>query len=454
MEFQAVVMAAGKGSRMTEITSGCPKCLLPVGNLPLIFYPLYMLKQAGFQDVIVIVPEVAKTKLTEALSGKLDMKLDVVAIPSQEEWGTADSLRHIKSKIKTDIIVVTCDLVTDFSLRELADVFRAHDASLAVLLSVIPPSLVDASVPGYKGKQRGEKDIIGIDSSSGRLVLLNSEADFEEEIPMKLSLLRRNPVIQVYSNLVDGHVYIMKKWLLDYLADNEHISTLKGELLPVLVKKQYQNQKTQENLPQVSSSVMSVNPQKDIYSYIKEDEIKNLVCNLSKRNNNLASQKQSKQISCYSHIIKDNLFIRANTLKAYGEVNRQISRYLLNISNKLTNITKPLVLPMLQHNKAQIGNDCIVGENPVIGEKVSIKRSVIGNNCQLKDKVKITNSVIMDNVTVEEGCSIQGSIVCSNTYIGKQCEFKDSIIGRSQQVNDFCKLTNQVLQDVNRLLEI
>jgi translation initiation factor eIF-2B subunit gamma len=48
VEFQAVVLAAGKGSRMPEITSGKPKCLLPVGTKPLVWYPLYKLQQSGF----------------------------------------------------------------------------------------------------------------------------------------------------------------------------------------------------------------------------------------------------------------------------------------------------------------------------------------------------------------------------------------------------------------------
>lgn len=47
-EFQAVVLAAGKGSRMTEITAGKPKCLLPVGNKPLVWYPLFRLQRTGF----------------------------------------------------------------------------------------------------------------------------------------------------------------------------------------------------------------------------------------------------------------------------------------------------------------------------------------------------------------------------------------------------------------------
>ncbi|KAK7803198.1 hypothetical protein U0070_005745, partial [Myodes glareolus] len=48
MEFQAVVMAVGGGSRMTDLTPSIPKPLLPVGNKPLIWYPLNLLERVGF----------------------------------------------------------------------------------------------------------------------------------------------------------------------------------------------------------------------------------------------------------------------------------------------------------------------------------------------------------------------------------------------------------------------
>lgn len=48
-EFQAVIMAAGTGSRMFPLTERIPKALLPVGNLPLIWYPINLLDKAGFE---------------------------------------------------------------------------------------------------------------------------------------------------------------------------------------------------------------------------------------------------------------------------------------------------------------------------------------------------------------------------------------------------------------------
>ena len=48
-----MIMAAGQGARMTDLTASIPKALLPVGNMPLIWYPIQMLQKAGFKGTVV-----------------------------------------------------------------------------------------------------------------------------------------------------------------------------------------------------------------------------------------------------------------------------------------------------------------------------------------------------------------------------------------------------------------
>lgn len=47
-EIQAVVLAGGTGTRIKELTKKRPKCLLPIANRPMIYYPLKSLLDAGF----------------------------------------------------------------------------------------------------------------------------------------------------------------------------------------------------------------------------------------------------------------------------------------------------------------------------------------------------------------------------------------------------------------------
>jgi translation initiation factor eIF-2B subunit gamma len=51
MEFQAIVLAGGIGNRMNDLTVSQPKCLLPIGNKPMIYYPVRMLEKAGFSGI-------------------------------------------------------------------------------------------------------------------------------------------------------------------------------------------------------------------------------------------------------------------------------------------------------------------------------------------------------------------------------------------------------------------
>lgn len=105
-EFQAVVLAAGRGNRFPDLIGSRPKCLLPIGPYPMIFYPLHMLQTHGFTEIIVVVLESERSEIQQALErSSLKAKLDFATIPDSE-FGTADSLKHIKDRyiFKTHIL--------------------------------------------------------------------------------------------------------------------------------------------------------------------------------------------------------------------------------------------------------------------------------------------------------------------------------------------------------------
>ncbi|KAG8236950.1 hypothetical protein J437_LFUL016145 [Ladona fulva] len=216
-EFQAVVLAGGKGSRMTELT-GCKfKCLLPICNHPMIWYPLHMLEKLGFKDVIILVQELARAEVQSVLNRcALHLHLDIVGIPGNEDWGTGDSLRHIHDKIKRDILIVSCDLITNMSPLKAINIFRKYNASLVGMF--FPSTSEVFSAPGLKTKNKPEQDLVGIDPATSRLVFLASASDFEEEVQLPRALLRKHQRLSLYSRLVDSHLYILRKWVVDFLA--------------------------------------------------------------------------------------------------------------------------------------------------------------------------------------------------------------------------------------------
>lgn len=221
-ELQAVILAGGKGSRMTELTAGKAKCLLPIGNMPMIWYPLKLIQRSGFEEVIVVVCETMKNDVSSALDKlPLEIKIDLVALPNCEDLGTADSIRLIQEKIHKDIFVVSSDLIADLDVSEILNLHRKYDASVTALMLPMPSVPKDFVTPGPKDKQRPEIDLIGIDNESKRLVFLASASDFEETISLSKRLLGKHTNLTIHSRLLDAHLYIMKKWIIDYLVFNK-----------------------------------------------------------------------------------------------------------------------------------------------------------------------------------------------------------------------------------------
>ena len=67
----------------------------------------------------------------------------------------------------------------------------------------------------------------------------------------------------------------------------------------------------------------------------------------------------------------------------------------------------------------------MVGEGTVIGERCSVKKSIIGNHCVIGKNIKITNSIIMDYVTIEDGTKLEGVIIGQRAKISSRCQLKD-----------------------------
>lgn len=68
-----------------------------------------------------------------------------------------------------------------------------------------------------------EKDIIGYDSKTSRLLLMASASDYEENMPLSSSLLRKCSNLTLCSKLLDSHMYVMKRWLISYLVKDKWV---------------------------------------------------------------------------------------------------------------------------------------------------------------------------------------------------------------------------------------
>lgn len=348
-------------------------------------------------DVIIIVLESQKYEIAQRVDKlPLKMKYDFVTISSENDYGTADALRSISEKIKSDVFLISCDVVTNVDFYPVLNMFRKNDASVVSLFINGSSSSADAAsitIPGPKTKHKQEKDLVGINPDNDRLLFLASTSDFEDTMALPAHLLRSHGKIVIHSGLVDAHIYLVKKWVVDYLAKCDRFSTIKGELLPFIIKKQM-SKPTQSN---ACFSEVSFDTN-DIFDHVKQGELDQRI--LETNLNNISRVKKSHNaelIRCYAYIAPPESFgMRVNTMLGFCIANKKV----FGIWESLCGNT-PMVSPTAIIKSTQM-SDSAVAENTTISEKTSIKSTVFGASCVVHEKTRITDSYIMNNVVIEE----------------------------------------------------
>lgn len=86
--MKALVLAAGKGTRMLPLTKDKPKVLIPVLGKPFLYYVLENLKKTGFDNIAVIVGYKGE-QIKEYLSKNYP---NIIAIEQKEQLGTANAI--------------------------------------------------------------------------------------------------------------------------------------------------------------------------------------------------------------------------------------------------------------------------------------------------------------------------------------------------------------------------
>ncbi|XP_045475249.1 translation initiation factor eIF-2B subunit gamma [Harmonia axyridis] len=422
-DLQVIVLAAGKGSRMPELLSGKPKCLLPIGPKPLIWYILYKIQSMGYKDCIVVVLDNQKIEIEEAIKEcGLHINVDFHMIPHDEDFGTADSLRSIHEFIHSDVLVLPCDLFTDINLGTVITKFRAEDAAL-VALYLQPHSFNGLTLPGPKTKNKQERDIIMVDEDTHRLVLLASTSDYENDFIVQDSLSVKYPRCISYTNLVDSQVLLMKKWIIDYLTSQKAVSTLRGEFLPQLIRKHMINSESNDEILNYSKT-----EKKELYPRIPDDVVR-----------------------CFAHIAdKQNFGIRVNTLASFYFMNSKLADIWERIAPK-----EKLVLrsPKADIKSTQVDDKCIIWENAKLSEKTSFKNTIIGPNVEIGSFSRVFNCILMKNVVIKERVALENCIISDNTVIESKAQLNSCIVGCNQIIPEESKHSNEILTNSDRLIE-
>lgn len=121
--MQAVILAGGKGTRLSPYTLVFPKPMLPVGGHPIIETIIRQLAMHGFKDIIIslgYLGDLIQTYFKD--KSKIPAGVNLKYVNEDKPLGTAGALSLING-LEEDFLVINGDVLTTLNF---ADIYRFH----------------------------------------------------------------------------------------------------------------------------------------------------------------------------------------------------------------------------------------------------------------------------------------------------------------------------------------
>ena len=133
--MRGVVLAGGSGSRLLPLTRTINKHLLPVGQQPMIYYPVQALARAGIEDILVVTGVDHIGDIVSQLRSGEDHGCRFTYRVQERPLGIADALALAEDFAQgSPVVVVLGDNIFDAPLRPHIDAFLAAGAAAQIHL--------------------------------------------------------------------------------------------------------------------------------------------------------------------------------------------------------------------------------------------------------------------------------------------------------------------------------
>jgi mannose-1-phosphate guanylyltransferase len=181
--IKAFILAGGKGARLRPLVLNTPKPIVPLANIPFLFFQIDHIKRAGITEIILSLSYQPR-KITDIFGD--GMKYGVTMRYTHEDLplGTAGAFKAAMNLIDDTTIVLNGDVLTDIDIRDVLDYHRAKKAEATIAITrVMNPAgygLIEADSEGRVvqfTEKPAEDDVTGDTINAGIYVLERSVFD-------------------------------------------------------------------------------------------------------------------------------------------------------------------------------------------------------------------------------------------------------------------------------------
>ncbi|KAH9956472.1 nucleotide-diphospho-sugar transferase [Lactifluus volemus] len=458
-EFLAIVLA-GFGNGLSPLTGDhgdepCPKALLLVANRPMIDFPLTWIEQSGITEVLLICPTAHRSSISHHIhsdtssSSYPSLHVDVQTYDESpdEPVGTCAVLKHFSNRILRDFVILPCDFIPpeDLSLTSMLNKYRIEsnvDVTVVTSCWLKTHGMDKGATPDEWGPTGSSVPIIW-DKKSGTLLHIDTPDDRDrntDELELRMSLLSRYPVASLSSQYIDSHVYVCNRSVLDVLHQKPTFDSFREEFFHGYAKFNTRRQ-SKKNMDEAHGLALRHStlfggsiPIEDSSSRVSASppfkpaplSVPSSPAHTGVYNEPLASLR-------IGIIIHDTGF-------AGTEANRQFlskSNYTLPIDPE----NRALI-----DAKSQISSDSMIGSSTKIGERASIKRSVIGRHCVIGKMTRIVGCMLLDHCVIADGAKLEGCILGRYTRVGTKAELVRTLTQAGYEVDTGATIRNEKLE--------
>lgn len=132
--MRAIIMAGGFGTRLRPLTCNIPKPMVPMGNRPMLEHIVRLLKENGFDDLLVMLyyqPEVIIRYFGDGAA----FGVRIHYLRPQADLGTAGCVKFAEEFLSDSFLVISGDLLTNFNLKAILAAHRQRKALATLVLT-------------------------------------------------------------------------------------------------------------------------------------------------------------------------------------------------------------------------------------------------------------------------------------------------------------------------------
>jgi len=135
---KALVLAAGKGTRLKPLTNTVPKHILPVGDKPVLFHVLKYIKEAGIKDIGIVVSPESGPYIEEAIGTGSEWGGQITFIVQHEPLGLAHAVKTAQGFLgDSPFLMLLGDNLVQEGIKGFLDEFHTSSSDASILLKEV-----------------------------------------------------------------------------------------------------------------------------------------------------------------------------------------------------------------------------------------------------------------------------------------------------------------------------